>query len=146
MLWRTFILSHHLLDFCLCVGDWIDQFCCSADQLQGLFASFSVDSLKETTMWELSSIPGWALCSSYEEAGIWLSQIWAICFSAHALWSKAKTLFICCENYFFMAARERDTKELWDQLTLCGREQSTIPAAPQVYELSPSLILSIFFF
>lgn len=25
MLWRTFILSQHLLDFCLCVGDWLDQ-------------------------------------------------------------------------------------------------------------------------
>lgn len=44
-----------------------------------------------------------------------------------------------------MAAKERDTKGLQDKLTLCGREQCTIPPAPQVYELS-SLILSIFFF
>lgn len=43
-----------------------------------------------------------------------------------------------------MAARERDTKGLQDKLTLCGREQCTIPTAPRVYELS-SLILSIFF-
>lgn len=42
-----------------------------------------------------------------------------------------------------MAARERFTKGLQDKLTLCGREQCTIPTAPQVYELS-SLILSLF--
>lgn len=44
-----------------------------------------------------------------------------------------------------MAAKERDTKGLQDKLILCGREQCTIPTAPQVYEFS-SLVLSIFFF
>lgn len=74
--------SHWISAFACRVGDRIDQIRCSMDQhnfscyfqklaeQQDLFTSFSVNFPKETAMWELSSLPGWALCSSYEKVGI----------------------------------------------------------------------------
>lgn len=99
---------------------------------------------KETKMWELNSIPGWALCSSYEELGIWLPQIWAFMFQCMCTLIKSKNSLICCKNYFLWQPGRETQKELQDKLILCERKQWTIPSTPQVYELS-SLIFSIFF-
>lgn len=79
------------------VGDRIDQIRCSygsaplfslfqslAEQ-QGPLTSFSVSFPKETALQELSSLPGWAVCPSYEKTGIYTLKSETGCSWAHAL-------------------------------------------------------------
>lgn len=107
MLWRTFILSQHLLDFCLCVGDWLDQIMlqCRSDpgSLCKLLCWLTQGKNNVGTKFNPRMGTLLQLWGSWD----WLSQIWAPMFWCTCTLIKSKNSLPVIKTSFYGSQGER---------------------------------------